>query len=983
MDSRRTFTQMEDGLPLGSGDSHVVTLEPLTVSVIEAEDVLFHHDSAVLLPTNPAGRSSQDGQTSRSASVQTGQQLITGIGVIYAVYRFLEAYPEKKLIIAGHTDTSGEARYNFQLSAFRAKSALYMLTGEKDLWASNCYDKHKIEDVQQILKHFSEVFYWPCDPGSVDNIMGSRTREALQRFQETYNSRRQELELADSSEIPIQGISGGKLNQETWGAFFHLYIWQMAGMLDCTPDDAGMNPWRSRVQFVDDNCKFLMCGESFPVADADRSNYRSQLNRRVEFLFFDPDEVPTFTCLQERNTVYTIEECPIYNSARYQRRYVDPQQTYLAWIELQTVDEFGHSIGNVELILRHQQGTTADIEVRTDEDGYWSRHHVPTGIYDILLPDGTPLMYVAEGREFPATLNTDIARDTITSVVAERNATEEEREERGRQQQIYGRSGEERRSGASEGRGGEERRTRRSWFVATDNLSLAAGWADDYGSCDEARLLQILDTWLGDYFPTARRRGYFVIAIIGRTVRFYDSNQARQGEFTLTQDIQGAFGAYATFEQGDAAFRDMATRSVGLRPSAYLEDIVNDPDGIRALEEQRQGQVRILYNIPSAAQLGYLGLVGGTGRFEDYGRNATVNQHVHERNLAVARSVHTGYESVLDVYVQRVERATSSDAIRALGPPPEPYIFPRPVGSTMDQYREILDALDVSSYRAWLAISQRLDVLAGRIPEGTIFFRVKFTLKENVGYGSTSPYAEVKTEWNFDVSEHGVFQRRSTTATAGVRGEIRRGRVRIGGGANHEIDLESGETKTTVQGSFGRWGTEISDDGGMKVTGPYGVSSEANARTGEFGFGGTFSLQDLMRQRRESRGETVPDNAFQNIPNAELYLGLHFQGIRQETLLAYFSRAPGFFERRSLSNLLAPSTQWSDLDGDERAHLTTLGWNAELWDQKHLLPLSRYPDSARANPHDLPAAERIAIVHLGFSFDQWTATWRRVAGAQR
>ena len=68
MDSLRTFTQMEDGLPLGSGDSHVVTLEPLTVSVIEAEDVLFHYDSAVLLPTNPAGALSHSNTTPSSSA---------------------------------------------------------------------------------------------------------------------------------------------------------------------------------------------------------------------------------------------------------------------------------------------------------------------------------------------------------------------------------------------------------------------------------------------------------------------------------------------------------------------------------------------------------------------------------------------------------------------------------------------------------------------------------------------------------------------------------------------------------------------------------------------------------------------------------------------------------------------------------------------------------------------------------------------------
>ena len=34
------------------------------------------------------------------------------------------------------------------------------------------------------------------------------------------------------------------------------------------------------------------CGESFPIENKEKNNYRSQENRRVELLFFDKDEAP-------------------------------------------------------------------------------------------------------------------------------------------------------------------------------------------------------------------------------------------------------------------------------------------------------------------------------------------------------------------------------------------------------------------------------------------------------------------------------------------------------------------------------------------------------------------------------------------------------------------------------------------------------------------------------------------------------------------
>lgn len=968
-----------DGVAVGTGERRELTLAPLKVSTIEVEDALFNTNSAVLLPAH-------------SATYGDGGQAEgnTGIGVIHAALRFFAAYPGKKLLIVGHTDTSGEIRYNFRLSKLRSETALALLTGDRDTFSDVCSKKHRIADVQQILKSIQAAVNWSCDPGSVDDLLGPMTQGALQRFQEAYNDRRDELGIK-SPDISVQAISGGSLNRESWGAFFDMYDWQLAGLLGCSIDE--LSTWRERVKFADDGCKVLGCGESFPIEEAHLDDYRSRENRRIEFLFFDEDEVIDFECLEERDTVYTIEECPAYNPARYERVFLDPQEEILAWVELQTVDDIGHYVSDVDLILRHRDGLIDDIEAKTDENGYWSRGNVPSGIYDVLMPDGRPAITRAGEVEQSAVLDTKIARSTITSIVVPSEIPDEDRLEHQQQEEIYGRSSKHA-DEVSEGRGGEDRPTRRASFYATDNLSLAAGWTDDGQRCNEEKLLEHLHTWLGDYHPSSRRRGYYVHLLEERKLRVYVSPDGQAGppqlkeDFELEADIEGAIGAYASFEYDGELFRDMNARVSGLRVEGReaevvpIAEVIHDGDRERftALMTELRGKVEILYKMPTATQLVWLGVVGGTGRFENYGRIAEVNEHVHARNLAMAETIHYGYSARLQNYIDNVEEAPSADVIRALGPPPEPYTFPQPVGSSYQQYRDLLTTLDTSSYHAWLAISDRLNTLAGRIPDGTMFFRVKFALKENVSYGDASPYSEVKTEWNFDISEHGVFRKHDTTLTAGAQFEAGKGPRTFGAGVNREMSLESGDEKTTVNAKFGKWGIEADDSGGQKVTGPYGLSSEGNLRMGQMGFGTTLSTHDLFKLLRKRRGEKVADDAFKNVPNAELYVGLHFQGLRQENVLAVVSNAPGFFERRSLKNLLAPGTQWSDLDFDERAHLDTLGWSRETWDRKHLMAYSDFPSSARESPHKLSSAEQIAIVHLGITFDTWTGIWRRIAG---
>jgi outer membrane protein OmpA-like peptidoglycan-associated protein len=281
-----------------------------TMIVIEVEDALYHHDSAVLLPDQPAGPSSEDGE---EPSEETEQ--ITGLSVISSIYNFLEHNSDKRMIIVGHTDTTGQPRYNFELSSYRALSVMYLAEGNKEGWVENSDNKNKVEDYQQILKHYATLRGWDCDPGAIDNVHGPKTRSAVERFQDRYNT-----EYSESIGVD------GRVGPETWGAFYDCYMWELAEMQETTVE--GLADHRGRINYVSEEYKIIACGESYPIEEARQDEYRSQVNRRVEILFFDPGEEPEINCPDPsgpyNNTVCDLNNCPIYKEGEYDREYYNP-----------------------------------------------------------------------------------------------------------------------------------------------------------------------------------------------------------------------------------------------------------------------------------------------------------------------------------------------------------------------------------------------------------------------------------------------------------------------------------------------------------------------------------------------------------------------------------------------------------------------------------------------------------------------------------
>src|SRR5215469_9208042 len=82
--------------------------------VLEVEDAHFHHDSAVLLPDYECD----------SEAGETPDDHVSGLAVLANCYLYAKDKPSQKLMIAGHTDTTGSDAYNLKLSQMRADNVL-------------------------------------------------------------------------------------------------------------------------------------------------------------------------------------------------------------------------------------------------------------------------------------------------------------------------------------------------------------------------------------------------------------------------------------------------------------------------------------------------------------------------------------------------------------------------------------------------------------------------------------------------------------------------------------------------------------------------------------------------------------------------------------------------------------------------------------------------------------------------------------------
>lgn len=269
-----TLRELEKGRLFAIGEAHTIQATKGRGHLVEMEDLNFHFDSAVMLPDPKCS----------DAEAQKEQDRITGLSVLAACLRHSEEHGRERLLIVGHADTKGGDEYNVKLSQQRADNVFFALAGDKEKWAQLSHEHHQMEDSQAILKWMDNRFAFGTDPGAIDNKGGPKTEAAVKTFQKRYN--------ADfGKKIAVDG----KVGLDTWRGFFDIYMKALLEILET--DEAGLAKLRNGVTFLDGAKRTVGCGESHPLEGKGKDEFRSATNRRVELLYFDPqDKLPKLDC---------------------------------------------------------------------------------------------------------------------------------------------------------------------------------------------------------------------------------------------------------------------------------------------------------------------------------------------------------------------------------------------------------------------------------------------------------------------------------------------------------------------------------------------------------------------------------------------------------------------------------------------------------------------------------------------------------------
>ena len=331
------------------------------IRIVEVPDVLFHHNGYIpcldeegwLINALATALHYAEKEAPREYQDETQYKL------------------KEEMVIFGHTDTSGEHSYNYDLSDFRARNVRNLLNQNVEDWKQIAAAHGKVEDHQRILKTLTTRYGWDCDPGKVDNIDGPVTRAAVKAFQQQAKARYNLTDLEDDGDIgPI-----------TWGAIHRVICGIAAQFMTVTDPKSKEYPtWQEPVYGYPEGEGCYGCGESFPIEEKNRDNYRSQTNRRVEILFMPAGKVP-LVAPGDKNRALKKSECLPYDDDHVIRYSVQAGQLVVVVQHVDGTwypDGTGYSIKRLGAEIASGQldsGTTTPIFAFQESD------------YQIILPD--------------------------------------------------------------------------------------------------------------------------------------------------------------------------------------------------------------------------------------------------------------------------------------------------------------------------------------------------------------------------------------------------------------------------------------------------------------------------------------------------------------------------------------------------------------------------------------------------------------------
>jgi hypothetical protein len=287
------------------GKSYKIIVHPSKMSILEVEDMVFRTGSAVFLPDFLT----EDGTSIKTTTtVRKKQMPIQGLAVLKTGLMYAKnSTTKERLLCTGHADPAYTVEYNRTLSHYRSWSTMSLIAGKRDKWLElftapkkDGVSTYKDDDIQHILLWASNARSWDCSPGKVDGDIGKKTKDAIKKFKENYNK-----------DFGKSITSNDTVNDDLWGAFFDVMEDELKKMVE--KEGAYLESARKSVLWFDESGDPIKsctaCGETFPIEDDKRDNYRSLESRRVELLFITEWEKIELSCI---DGACLGKKCPIY-----------------------------------------------------------------------------------------------------------------------------------------------------------------------------------------------------------------------------------------------------------------------------------------------------------------------------------------------------------------------------------------------------------------------------------------------------------------------------------------------------------------------------------------------------------------------------------------------------------------------------------------------------------------------------------------------
>ncbi|MCU0638764.1 MAG: hypothetical protein MUF59_02695 [Candidatus Krumholzibacteria bacterium] len=310
----------------------VFSLNRKVVDILEYGKDYYTKGSAILMPAKPD---------------DADQKKIPGIKGLAAAYRQFEFDSRKRLVVAGHADSGGDVKKNFELSALRAEGIVCLLAADGERWSAIAEKTQKVEDIKRVLKYFhNNRKNWNCNPPDIDGKWDANNEKdilaAVKKFITGYN-------IGHAPKLPVALVDGTiktdkKFTKEVWKAVFELYLEEMCGALGIKPKAGKTVPDTSKIpktalKFVNEAKKFTACGESFPMTENKfKSNYTTDKYERAELLFFNGKDIDAgtnkigarvFACPAGEAVKHTSNgppKCPLWYANHMLANYIDPEK---------------------------------------------------------------------------------------------------------------------------------------------------------------------------------------------------------------------------------------------------------------------------------------------------------------------------------------------------------------------------------------------------------------------------------------------------------------------------------------------------------------------------------------------------------------------------------------------------------------------------------------------------------------------------------